>query len=449
MKPVAFLLCVLFTLTNPLLAQPTHQRSSNPTTITPAERRQTIEATLKLLNDKYVQPEVANRMEQYVRGRLSTYQAITDGHALARQLTTDLRTVSHDQHLNISYFDTGVPDEHLWKKDLTSAERESQRIAMRKGLLHENFGILDVSVLRGNLGYFNVKYLAPPEFAGESYSAALTYLAQTDALIIDLRQCGGAMSEHAIPLLCSYFFAEPTHLNDIYWRDGNRTIQSWTYAQVPGRRYGNKPIYILTSRQTFSGAEELAYDLKNRNRAVLVGDTTGGGANPGGTLRINDHFAAFVPVGRAINPITHTNWEGVGVVPDTAVPPNRALYIAQCMAFRQLSNNPALDPDWRNALTGILSELERNPPRYVRQTFVLRGYDGAKDVRVAGSFNGWAGPVNPFTRRGDAWVGEVEVEPGKLAYKFVVDGQWITDPANSRTEGEGQYTNSVLEVVAK
>ena len=331
-------------------------------------------------------------MKQYVQGRLSTYQAITDGHALARQLTTDRRTVSRDQHLNVSYFDTGVPDEHLWKKDPTPAEREGQRIAMRKGLLHENFGILDVSVLRGNLGYLNVKYLAPPEFAGESYSAALTYLAQTDALIIDLRQCGGAMSGHASPLLCSYFFDQLTHLTDIYWRDGNRTIQSWTYAQVPGRRYGNKPIYILTSRQTFSGAEELAYDLKNRNRAVLVGDTTGGGANPGGTLRINDHFAAFVPVGRAINPVTHTNWEGV--VPDTAVAPNHALYVAQCMAFRQLSNDTSLDPDWRNALTGILGELERNPPRYVRQTFALRGYDGAKDVWVAGSFNNWACPVD-------------------------------------------------------
>lgn len=444
MKPSAFFLWALLALTNSVVAQPTR-----PTTITPAERQQTIDATLKLLKNEYVFPDVAKQMEQYVQQRLRTYDAITEGHKLAQQLTNDLQAVSHDRHLSVDYFAGGVPVEQLWNKNPSPAEVSAQKAAMRTGLLHENFGILGLSVLKGNLGYINFKYLAPPEFAGESYVAAMNYLAQTDALIIDLRQCAGALSEHAIPLLCSYFFAEPTHLNDLYWRDGNRTIQSWTYAQVPGRRYIDKPIYILTSRQTFSGAEELAYDLKNLKRATIVGDTTGGGANGGGTLRINEHFAMFVPAGRAINPITHTNWEGVGVNPDTTVSANRALYAAQLMAFRQLKSNPALDPDWQSALAGIIGELESNPPRYVRHTFQLQGHADAKDVRVAGSFNGWAPNTNRLVRRGDAWVGDAEVEPGKITYKFIVDGQWLTDPANPRTEGEGQHTNSVVEVAVR
>lgn len=438
MKPVFFHLFALWLLSKPLSAQ----------SITTAERQQTIEATLNLLNDEYVFSDVAKRMESHVRTQMRTYDAIIDGHALARQLTHDLRTISHDKHLSVSYYPAGVPEDQLWKINQTPVEEQARKAFMQKGLLHENFGILDVSVLKGNLGYFNVKYLAPPEFAGESYAAALNYLAQTDALIIDLRQCRGAISEHAIPFLCSYFFDEPTHLNDFYWRNGNRTIQSWTYAQVPGRRYSNKPIYVLTSRQTFSGAEELAYDLKNLKRATIVGDTTGGGANPGGTLRINNRFAAFVPNGRAINPITKTNWEGTGVAPDSIVLATRALYKAQLIAFRQLCTNTAFDSNWRRALRGILGELERNPPHFHRQTFMLQGHADARDVRVAGSFNNWSELANPLVRQGNTWVGQVDVEPGKLTYKFIVDGQWMTDPANAQTEGEGQYKNSVLEVTA-
>ncbi|CCH03124.1 Retinol-binding protein 3 Interphotoreceptor retinoid-binding protein [Fibrella aestuarina BUZ 2] len=417
--------------------------------LTTAERTQTTNATLALLNDRYVFPEVAKRMDTYVRSRQRTYDTITDGQTLARQLTSDLRTICHDKHLTVNYFPEGVPSEQLWQKTPTEAELTAQKAAMQKGLLRENFGILGLSVLKGNLGYLNFKYLAPPEIAGDSYVAALNYLAQTDALIIDLRQCGGAISEHAIPLLCSYFFAEPTHLNSFYWRDGNRLVQSWTYAQVPGRRYLDKPIYILTSRQTFSGAEELAYDLAQLKRATLVGDTTGGGANPGGTLRINDRFAAFVPVGRAINPITQTNWEGVGVAPDTVVPANRALYAAQLMAVRTLANKPGIDPDWRAALLGIMGELERTQPRYVTHSFVLKGHANAHDVRVAGSFNDWSAQANRLVRRGDAWVADVEVLPGKISYKFIVDGQWLTDPANPRTEGDGQYTNSVFDIAER
>lgn len=417
--------------------------------LTPAERTQTINATLTLLNERYVFPEVARRMEAHVRSRQRTYDTVTDGRLLARQLTDDLRAICHDKHLTINYFPEGVPGDQLWQKTPSAAELNAQKAAMQTGLLRENFGILGLSVLRGNLGYISFKYLAPPEMAGESYVAALNYLGQTDALIIDLRQCGGALSEHTIPLLCSYFFAEPTHLNSFYWRDGNQLLQSWTYAQVAGRRYVDKPIYILTSRQTFSGAEELAYDLKNLKRATIVGDTTGGGANPGGTLRINDRFAAFVPVGRAINPITQTNWEGVGVIPDTVVSANRALYVAQLLAFRTIQNKPDIAPDWRAALTGIMGELARTQPRYVTHSFVLNGHANARDVRVAGSFNDWSVQANRLVRRGNAWVADVEVPPGKVSYKFIVDDQWITDPANARTEGDGQHINSVLEIAER
>ena len=419
-------------------------------TLTSADRQQTIDATLTLLDREYVFPEMVGKMRQYVRGRLRTcYDTITTGDRLARQLTLDLQTVSQDKHLHVSYFPGSLPVGELWNKTPSPEQQAAQQTFLRKMLTRENFGILDLSVLKGNLGYISFKVLAPPDIAGPSYVAAMNYLAQTDALIIDLRQCNGAISEHAIPLLCSYFFAKPTHLNDLYWRDGNRTIQSWTYAQVQGQHYGNKPIFVLTSSATFSGAEELAYDLKNLKRATIVGDTTGGGANGGGTLPINAHFAAFVPAGRAINPITKTNWEGVGVAPDTLVTASRALYVGQRMALQNRLKQPDLTSDERGYLTRLVSELDRNAPRFVRRTFTLSGHANAKVVQLAGSFNGWSTRTNRMVRRGNEWIGEAEVEPGRVTYKFIVDGQWITDPANPRTEGEGQFSNSVLEVAER
>ena len=412
----------------------------------PAERRQLVATTIRLLNERYVFPDVAKQLARKVRSRQRVYEALPDGYALAKQLTADLYAVAHDKHLGVGYHPEGVPADQVWLDKPSAEQQASQLAAMRQGMQRENFGILDLSVLRYNIGYLNFKYLAAPEVAGDSYVAALNYLAHTDALILDLRQCGGATSEYAIPLLCSYFFAGPTHLNDLYWRAGNRTQQSWTYTQVPGTRYLNQPIYVLIGPDTFSGAEELAYDLQTQHRATLIGQTTGGGANPGGTFRLTEHFEAFIPVGRAINPLTHTNWEGTGVGPDTAVAPLRALHTAQVLALRHVAATPTTAPDWRGVLRGQLREWAQHPPQLAKQRFSLPGQPQARQVGVAGSFNNWSATATPLVRQGNAWVAEVEVEPGPLHYKFVVDGRWLTDPTNPRTEGAGEHQNSVLNV---
>lgn len=136
---------------------------------------------------------------------------------------------------------------------------------------------------------------------------------------------------------CSYLFDSRTHLNDLYWRKGDRTEQFWTQDSVPGRRFGQaKPVFVLTSADTFSAAEEFSYNLKNLKRATLVGETTGGGANPGDLYRLTAHFGIFVPNGRAISPITHTNWEGTGVAPDVAAPAAQALEVAHGLALDRL-----------------------------------------------------------------------------------------------------------------
>jgi C-terminal processing protease CtpA/Prc len=186
----------------------------------------------------------------------------------------------------------------------------------------------------------------------------MNFLNGTDALIIDMRSNGGG-NPAMVALVCSYLFGpEPVHLNDLYWREGNRTDEFWTKKEVAGRRYLNKDVYVLTSKRTFSGAEEFTYNLKNLKRATIIGETTGGGAHPGGGFRISEHFGMFVPTGRAISPITKTNWEGTGVTPDVAVPADQALLVARLMALKK-SVTTLANPDFKAGVEDEIQKLEK------------------------------------------------------------------------------------------
>ena len=139
-----------------------------------------------------------------------------------------------------------------------------------------------------------------------------------------------------VALISSYLFGDkPVHLNDLYWRKGDKTDEFWTKPELAKIKFADKDIYVLTSNRTFSGAEEFSYNLKNLKRATIIGETTGGGAHPGGMVRLGDHFGVFIPSGRAINPVSKTNWEGTGVEPDIKVPKEQALKVAYLMALKK------------------------------------------------------------------------------------------------------------------
>jgi C-terminal processing protease CtpA/Prc len=174
------------------------------------------------------------------------------------------------------------------------------------------------------------------EYGGETAVAAMNFLSNTDAIIIDLRNNGGG-SPAMIQLITSYLFgSNPIHLNSFYWRPNDVNSQTWTLPHVSGKRSPDTPVYVLTSGGTFSAAEEFSYNLKNLERATLIGATTGGGAHPGGSVVATDRFMVWVPTGRAINPITNTNWEGTGVSPHIEVPAAEALDVAHMKALEVL-----------------------------------------------------------------------------------------------------------------
>jgi C-terminal processing protease CtpA/Prc len=292
-----------------------------------------IEKLLKELDDNYVFPETAKKMGEIIRQHVADkrYEGLKTGQELAKKLTDDLQAVSKDKHLRVICSTEKLPPPSKGKKPSPEEVKK-----MRGRMAKMNGGFVKAERLPGNVGYLELTGFMNPEAAAGPAAAAMTFLANTDALVIDLRRNGGGSPE-TVALLCSYFFGEePVHLNSLYWRKGDRTEKFFTRKKLDGPRYLDKDVYVLTSKRTFSGAEEFTYNLKNLKRATIVGETTGGGAHPGGVVPVGDHFAAFIPTGRAISPITNTNWEGTGVAPDIAVPVDQALDTAHRRAVERL-----------------------------------------------------------------------------------------------------------------
>jgi C-terminal processing protease CtpA/Prc len=293
-------------------------------------------------------------METAIRDRVKRkeYDAVTSSQSFAELLTAHLQEVSKDKHLRVRYSYDPLP---VRKDDQPTAQEVTQYRTYNRTM---NYGFQKVERLPGNIGYIDLLGFLDPEEGGDTVAAAMTLLANTDAMIIDLRQNGGGSPE-MVQLICSYFFeGEPVHLNDLYFRPTDSTHQYWTLPHVPGKRYVGKDLYVLTSHRTFSGAEEFSYNLKNLKRATVVGETTGGGAHPGDMVRLNDNFGMFLPVGRAINPITKTNWEGRGVAPDVACPADQALKVAHIAAMKKAAAACA-DPDRKANIETVLRATER------------------------------------------------------------------------------------------
>ena len=327
-------------------------------TIDAAMRKQTVEGAIRQMNERYVFPEVAKKTEAALTRNLqnNAYEGLDDASKFATKLTEDLQALTSDKHIRVRYSENAVPETPQ------STPSEEQLAQFRRQVAIANYGIEKVERLPLNVGYIDLRNFAPADLAAESIAAAMTLIANTDALIVDLRKNGGG-DPATVAFMTSYLFDERTHLNSLFWREGNRTSQFWTQDWVPGKRFGQKkPVYVLTARRTFSGAEEFSYNLKNLKRALLVGENTGGGAHPGGMRRLSAHFMMFVPGGRAISPITNTNWEGTGVEPDVKVAADDALRTAQILALKKIHENEK-DADYRKRLQTRIGELEKDAPK--------------------------------------------------------------------------------------
>jgi Peptidase family S41/N-terminal domain of Peptidase_S41 in eukaryotic IRBP len=345
--------------TPPALGQPAPRFEAPPDgPLDAAAKKAAVEGLAQSLRKTYVFPDIGERYAASLLRKLATggYRETTAA-AFADAINKDLQAIRKDGHLRVRFDPAFHPP-----ADPDAEPTPAEKAAFRKRAARFGFGVEKVERLPGNVGLLDLRGFLPTELSAGALSAAMSLVASSDALIIDLRQNGGGDPE-TVALLCTYLFPDdkPVHVNDIYNRPKNETRQYWTQASVPAPRYVGKPVYVVTSARTFSGAEEFSYDLQVLKRATLVGETTGGGAHPGDMISVGGGFVAFVPTGRAINPITRTNWEGVGVKPDIAAPAPQALQTAHLTALRGLLKAEQ-DGERRAQLERAIIVVEKGEP---------------------------------------------------------------------------------------
>jgi hypothetical protein len=341
-KAIAFLVISYLTLAVILpstLATWQEAHTAGKLDVTPKMRRELVGALADKVSRRYLDAGKAARVAAALRQaeRDKEYDGISSPGQFARLLTSELQRLSDDQHMQVVFAPEGAPvsEERNFPPPYKDEQSLPGRLVDRLGRYLAKFGVEEATQSDAGIAYLRIDGFAPPHLSAEKFAAAMDRLAGSRALIVDLRHNSGG-SRDGVALLASYFFDRPTLLSEVVAPRSGERLQMWTRGKVDGAHYGSaRPVYILTSHATFSAGEDFAYAMQTRKRAIVVGETTRGGAHPMAPFRLSPYFLALIPVAESISPITHTNWEGAGVRPDIAMPAASARNYAAARAAAQ------------------------------------------------------------------------------------------------------------------
>jgi hypothetical protein len=307
-----------------------HADMASDPSIDGAERQRTIAGAIQNLKQHYFDRGVAQETADALLAheKNGDDNAAKGGVAFADLLTRQMRDASHDMHLVVEYSREVLP-EHPPEPTAESLAR------YRKAMEEQNCMFRKIEFLSHNIGYLKLDFFPDTSVCRSTATAAMAALNHAAAIIIDLRDNSGGFPNMAM-LIAGYLFDHPEYM---YSPRGAPTEELWTHSPIPGNTLADKPVYVLTSASTWSGAEQFSYDLKMLKRATLVGETTRGGAHAGVFHRIDDHFGMGIPEQKPINPFGKADWEGVGVEPDVKVTAGKALETAEKLAEASFGPN--------------------------------------------------------------------------------------------------------------
>jgi hypothetical protein len=297
--------------------------------LTDQDRAEMIDSVSGIFVDRYVYPEVGMQMDSMlnsnlVNGVYDNYNSLPD---FTQSISDDLREFSNDLHIWVK----PIPKNRYY---VVEGEEITQEQIFLKSL--ENFGWKKLDWLPGGVGYIKVDKFEDISYAGETAEAALSFMANSQAIIIDLRDHHGG-HENMQQLVASYFFDEPTQLSSLYWTYLDSLEEAWTCTDIRGPSLAQKDLYILISNKTASGAEAFAYNMKHQGNATIVGENSAGAAHWSDWYEFPKlGLVAHVPVARPINPVTQKSWEGTGVIPDILIPAQNAFNKAYLEAVLNL-----------------------------------------------------------------------------------------------------------------
>lgn len=399
-----------FLTVNLLLVISTHMCQAQEVFKTSIKVRQLIDSINISLENHYIFPDKARMVSQFLQAQAkkNAYNSFsTDPQKLAKQIQADIYKVHRDPHLEVDY-----NPEFAGQNGGKIEPSEDEMLQSRKYWKENNYFFKKVELLPGNIGYFPfngfVEHIAE---AKPIIASALGFLVNTDAIIIDLRENRGGEPD-MVSQLESYFFKEKTRMNDLVNRSNKDTT---FYFADPAKTDGltlSMPVYILTSKNTFSAAEDFSYAMQQANRATVVGEITGGGAHPTNPFSVGQGFVVSIPFARSLNPVTNTDWEGTGVTPDFKVEATKALIKAQELIFRERQK-------------GTSSEKEKQKMEYLINALHVNGDPGTLPLDQFDQFTGTYGPLHIY-REGNDLFCRISDNVTKLAHisknLFVLDG---------------------------
>lgn len=367
-----------------LWAQSSSQRKDNAIT-----SEILIDSLTNALDRIYIFPEKSKLMGDHLK-RLSKkgeYKNINDPELLAERISRDIQAVHRDGHLRIHY-DPEFSARIQKAPQLELPQDRQEEVNRAKA---ENFSFKKLEILNGNIGYIQFQgFIGFIEEAKPTITAAFRFLSNTNAIIVDLRKNGGG-SPWMVKQIASYFYQERTRLNDIYERRNNKTMEFYAEPEAAENMRLAMPVYILTSKNTFSAAEDFTYAMQVNKRAMIIGDTTGGGAHPTGPVNIGQGFVVDIPFARSINHITKTDWEGTGVLPDVPVAADQALVTAQKLALEaQLTK--AKTPEQKKQIGWLIEALN------------VHDYDNTVNVQALKKYTGVYGQFSISIKEGQFYL---------------------------------------------
>ena len=290
-----------------------------------AERSRVIEGLAAKLKQFYVLAQPAEKMAEALarHRRDGDYDNVTNGWVFANTLTADLRKVSGDKHLLVSF--SPIANGPPVRSPYGAAPRPTNRA---------DCGFARSETLPGDIGYIKIDQFVDPNTCRSKATEVLTSVAHAKALVFDLRDAVGGQAG-MVTFILGQLFDAPAQLSAVRSREPAGTQELHMGKPVAGLGFSATRVYVLTSSKTFSAAEWFAYDLQALKRATIIGEVTAGGAHIARPERIDERFGMNLPYAEAINPITASNWEHSGVQPDVRVSAAEAPGAALSQARRQ------------------------------------------------------------------------------------------------------------------
>jgi retinol-binding protein 3 len=361
--------------------------TEKPPVIDSQLRQRLVDNITRELQARYVAPEKIKEITSHLRSRLQNgaYEKIKDANELASALTSDLRTAGKDLHLLVTYnpaLERALNNAPLLPSvELPELPPTPEQLA---GQRQSNYNFRKLEIMSGNVGYLELGSFVDLNQSKDTAVAAMNFLANTDAVIIDLRHNPGGFINLEI-FLASYFYGvDPVELLSRYHREGDVIVREWTLREVPGKRLQHVDLYILTSRETGSAGEGFSFILQQRQRAKIVGEQTSGAGYGNKEFPIGDGFVFFVSTFRQFDPRTGRGWQEVGVKPDIAVRSEHALSVAHFEAVKNLVDKTSdarrkQQLSWLATLLQFEAQGAKQLPAAVLEVYTGK-YDGGKIV---------------------------------------------------------------------